>query len=64
VQERKWRVGDYDLSKGTDGTYINPHLVYVKSIMKKNDKMEDKEDKEDKDKEDKNKDEVKCVQDS
>ena len=64
VQERKWRVGDYDLSKGTDGTYINPHLVYAKSIKQKNDKMEDKEDKEDKDKEDRNKDEVKCVQDS
>ena len=60
VQERKWRVGDYDLSEGTDGTYINPHRVYVKSIKKNNEKMEDKEDKEDKDKEDKNKDEVKA----
>lgn len=45
VQERKWRVGDYDLSEGTDGTYINPHRVYVKSIKKNNEKMEDKEDK-------------------
>ena len=60
VQERKWRVGDYDLSEGTDGTYINPHRVYVKSIKKNNEKMEDKEDKEDKEKEDKNKDEVKA----
>jgi len=62
AQERKWRVCDYDLSKGNDGTNINPHRVYVKSANKENTKKEDKEYKEDKEDKDKAKDRVMWVE--
>ncbi|KAL3811492.1 hypothetical protein ACHAXA_004400 [Cyclostephanos tholiformis] len=33
MQERKWRIGDFGIrDQGGDGTYENPHLVYIRGI--------------------------------
>ena len=60
VQERKWRVCDYNSTKQrSDGTYNHPHHLYVKSIEKESKKMEEEEAKEEEVKEEKNNEKVK-----